>query len=183
MTLTWDFDPAFHTLLKIVSLRFSDPKSETQSDVMSWNKLFMSALSFLLWHHLPRQLPLLPVAVIQVSVARAHRKLITNRQTQTWWMQIHKANWRPWWSLSRIERQNRAKSKLNECGIFRIKFKKQNSVQKYHKERLRNQSCESYQEGKLQQKCETVHSGKVQHQVESKYTEVPLNWQDAPLTI
>ena len=54
VTLTWDFDPAFHTLLKIVSLRSSDFESETQSDVMSWNKLSMSALSFLLWHHLPR---------------------------------------------------------------------------------------------------------------------------------
>ena len=29
------FDPAFHTLLKTVSLRFSDSKSETQPDVMS----------------------------------------------------------------------------------------------------------------------------------------------------
>ena len=34
---------------------------------------------------------------------------------------------------------------------------------------LRNQSCESYQEGKRQQKCETVHSGKVQHQNTQKY--------------
>lgn len=48
VTLTRDFRPAFHTLLKIDSLRFSDSKSETQSDVMRWNKLSMSTLSFLL---------------------------------------------------------------------------------------------------------------------------------------
>ena len=105
VTLTRDFKPAFHTLLKIDSLRFSDSKPETQPDFMCWNKLSTSTLSFLLrppctmmiasylsqfysplWACLPdcnkgqgsyRYYPSIHY-IIPVSVTRAHRKLITD---------------------------------------------------------------------------------------------------------
>lgn len=51
VTLTRDFNPAFHTLLKIDSLRSLGRWfgiREPQSDAMRWNKLSMSTLSFLL---------------------------------------------------------------------------------------------------------------------------------------
>ena len=51
VTLTRDFNPASHTLLKIDSLRSLGPWfgiREPQWDVMRWNKLSMSTLSFLL---------------------------------------------------------------------------------------------------------------------------------------
>ena len=105
VTLTRDFKPAFYILLKIDSLRFSDSKSETQSDVMRWNKLSMSTLLFLLclprtmmiasylshcysplWDCLPNfhkgegsyRYYLSIYYIIPVSVTRAHRKLITD---------------------------------------------------------------------------------------------------------
>ena len=99
------FKPDFHTLLKIDSLRFSDSKSETQSDVSCWNKLSTSTLSFLLrlpctmmiasylsqcysplWACLPDcnkgqgsyRYYLSIHYIIPVSVTEAHRKLITD---------------------------------------------------------------------------------------------------------
>ena len=100
-----------------------------------------------------------------------------------------KANWRLWRSLRRIERQNRAKSKQIVYGTSDIymklyKVQKAKFSAKYHKEHdYAINRVKAIKRANDSKNVKRSTLAKYNIKWNKKYTEVPLNWQDAPLTI